>query len=172
MYEDPEVVPQSAYELRQKRAVVELRNIKDPGFVVSPYGININSSYRFAGDGYTSYTHSSFPWELQFGTNAYVHIINNNGGFIADSPNIPDTATVSIGKVIQTAFGTVEFGRNNPTFRNWILGGNTAMNVVHPANVPGDQPIAIGIKSDPSGVIYGTEGLRLATIETVFGIDI
>ena len=114
----------------------------------------------------------SFPWEVQFGTNAYVHIINNNGGWISASPNIPASATVSIGTINQKAFGTIAFGRNNPTFRNWILGGNTAMNSDHAANDALDQPIASGIRFlDPSGIVYGTEGLHLANIDTVYGID-
>lgn len=166
------LTPQSAYERRQRRCVVELRNIKNSGFTASPYKINIDDIYDLSDESQTYYTMPSFPWEVQFGTNAYVHIINNNGGWISASPNIPASATVSIGTINQKVFGTIAFGRNNPTFRNWILGGNTAMNSDHAANDALDQPIASGIRFlDPSGIVYGTEGLHLANIDTVYGID-
>lgn len=174
--EDSPIRPQSAYERRQKRCVVELRNIKNSGFTASPYKININDILDASHPEYIPpsllYAVPLLPWEVQFGTNAYVHIINNNGGWISASPNIPATATVSIGTINQKVYGTIAFGRNNPTFRNWILGGNTAMNSDHAANDALDQPIASGIRFlDPSGIVYGTEGLHLANIDTVYGID-
>ena len=169
------LTPKSAYERRQKRCAVELRNITNSGFTASPYKININDITRLT-DPNTPWEVilrlPLLPWEVQFGTNAYVHIINNNGGWISASPNIPATATVSIGTINQKVFGTIAFGKNNPTFRNWILGGNTAMNSDHAANDALDQPIASGIRFlDPSGIVYGTEGLHLANIDTVYGID-
>ena len=175
-FEDSPIRPQSAYERRQKRCVVELRNIKNSGFTASPYKINIDDIIDACHPEYIPpsllYGAPLLPWEVQFGTNAYVHIINNNGGWISASPNIPATATVSIGTINQKVYGTIAFGRNNPTFRNWILGGNTAMNSDHAANDALDQPIASGIRFlDPSGIVYGTEGLHLANIDTVYGID-
>jgi hypothetical protein len=90
------------------------------------------------------------PWSIIFKGSAIVDRIDNVGGVVYSDENLQNTNSIRIGECHLSKFGSINFGRNNSAFDNWLIGGLTANYVVGGI-----------ISDDETGTVRGSANMKL-----------